>query len=302
MREAAGAGHLAGQEVVVAHLGSNGLLRRWGWLPAVFLALACTSKPIGEQTGAGGASGRAGSGGASGTSGSGAGGAGMPGAGGASSAGGSPGSGGTSTGADAASDGSSGADAASGMDAASESDGARTTDAGSCPASFTAALVKDCTTAADCVLVRHNDCCGGVITAIRAGSDASFSAAEQAFQSCVPGCNVRGCFHADFAENQQSITGATNEAFAAQCVNGRCTSVVTTGSNCAVDGDCGTGEICVAFITNLGPTSTTALSCRGNPCRTSAVSCACAGSICTGFFAGQCSFNAARLSCNDGRQ
>jgi hypothetical protein len=297
------------------HLDSNVSPRRWGWVLGVMLALACTSKPvpIGDQAGTGGASGRSGSGaGGAGIAGAGAGGAsstgGSSGAGGSPGAGGTAGAGGVSTasggasGADAASGGTSGADASSGTDAATGSDAASTIDAGSCSATFSAALVKECVTTADCVLVRHNDCCGGVITAIRAGSDAAFNAAEQAFQSCVPGCSVRGCFHADFAENQQSITGTTNQAFAARCMNGRCASVVTTGSNCTVDGDCGTGEICAAFTTNLGPTSTTSLTCRGNPCGGSALSCACAGSICTGFFAGQCTVNTARLSCNDGRQ
>ena len=286
-------------------------LRNWAWMFAGVLALACVSKrvPIGDQVGSGGATG-----GASAPGGAGMGGAGAAGA---SSVGGSPGTGGKSTGTDAgASGGAAGANAGSGgasaadagsggasaADAGSGTDGATTIDAGSCSASFSSALVKNCTTAADCVLERHFDCCGNVITAIRAGTESTFTAAQQAFESCVPGCNVRGCFHADFAENQQSITGTTNEAFAAACVNGSCTSVVTTGSNCTADGDCGAGEICAAFVTNLGPTSMTMLSCRGNSCGSSALSCACAGSICTGFYAGICTVNAARLTCDDGRQ
>lgn len=287
----------------MVHLKSILRFRSWAWTFAGALALACVSKnvPIGEQTGSGGAS----AAGGAGVAGAGAGGASS--AAGSSGAGGSHGAGGTSSAVDAsASGGAAGAAAASGgasgADASSGTDATSTTDAGSCPASFSSALVKSCTTAADCVLEPHFDCCGNVITAIRAGTEATFTAAQQAFESCVPGCRVRGCAHADFAENQQSIAGTTNQAFAAECVNGRCTSVVTTGSNCATDGDCGTGEICVAFVTNLGPTSTTTLSCRGNTCGASPLSCACAGSICTGFFSGICTVNGARLSCDDGRQ
>jgi hypothetical protein len=307
MRETKEAGHSASQEVVVAHLDSIVSLRRWGWLLASIFALACVSKqvPIGAQTGGGGAGGTAGTaGGAPGAGGVGTAGTG---AGGAASAGGSPGAGGATTVVDAsASGGASGADAASGgasgSDAASGTDAGSTIDAGSCSASFASALVKNCTTAADCVLDRHFDCCGNVITAIRAGTESTFTAAQQAFESCVPGCNVRGCDHADFAENQQSIVGTTNEAFAAECVNGRCTSIVTTGSNCTTDANCGAGEICVAFVTNLGPTSTTTMSCRGNSCGASALSCTCAGTICTGFYSGICTVNAARLTCDDGKQ
>jgi hypothetical protein len=183
----------------------------------------------------------------------------------------------------------------------SGSDAATSLDGGSCPVIFTSALTKSCTTASDCTLVRHDDCCGGVITAIRVGSDASFASAEQAYQTCVPGCGVRGCFHADMAEDGQTLAGA-GRAFAAECQGGRCTSVVTVGSSCASDGDCSSGQICVAFTTNLGPSSTTTLSCRGNPCGASALACTCAGSICTGFLAGLCSVNNGRLTCDDGRQ
>ncbi|HYJ10179.1 MAG TPA: hypothetical protein VEX18_14250, partial [Polyangiaceae bacterium] len=60
--------------------------------------------------------------------------------------------------------------------------GAATTDAGesglggagvtvgSCEATFADALVKDCTTADDCALVQHFDCCGNVVTAINSGA------------------------------------------------------------------------------------------------------------------------------------
>jgi len=167
---------------------------------------------------------------------------------------------------------------------------------------FASALMKDCSTTADCVLARHNDCCGGVIVAIRTNTDSSFAAAEQTYHGCVPGCDARGCFHADMAEDGQTLAATTGEAFAAECVNGRCTSVVTTGSTCSADSDFGPGEICVGFVTTFGPTTMTQLACRANPCGASPLACGCGSSICVGFYAGQCIFNSGRLYCDDGRQ
>ena len=195
--------------------------RRAAWMLAGVLALACSSKqiPLGEQTGSGGGNGGqagAGSGGSGGSTG-------VGGAGGGPDASATGGSGG----ADAASGGTSGADAGSGIDA------------GSCPANFTSALMKDCSTAADCMLAPHFDCCGNVVVAIRTGTDASFATAQQAYESCVPGCRLRGCDHADRAEDGQTLT-TTGQAFAAQCQSGRCASVVTTGptSACPAGGSC----------------------------------------------------------------
>ena len=204
--------------------------RRAAWMLAGVLALACSSKrvPIGEQTGSGGANGgQVGSGGGGST-----------GMGGSKGAGGSTSMGGASGGPDAsASGGSGGADAASG--GTSGSDAGSGIDAGSCPTSFTSALNKNCSIAADCVLAPHFDCCGNVIVAIRTGTDASFATAQQNFESCVPGCRLRGCDHADKAEDGQTLT-TTGQAFAAQCQSGRCTSVVTTGptSACLAQGSC----------------------------------------------------------------
>jgi hypothetical protein len=113
--------------------------------------------------------------------------------------------------------------------------------------------MKDCSTAADCVLANHNDCCGTIVVAIRTGTSSSFATAEQAFQSCVPGCAVRGCFHADLAEDGQTLS--TGKAFAAQCQSGRCTSVVTdTPVNAAT---CHGGVACVG-------TQSCGFDCMGN--------------------------------------
>src|SRR5206468_806970 len=94
-----------------------------------------------------------------------------------------------------------------------------------CSATFGAALVKDCTSAADCVLANHNDCCGKVVTAIKMGTTTSFEAADQSYQACVPGCGVRGCFHADMAEDGKTL-GSVGDAFAAVCQSSRCSSTV----------------------------------------------------------------------------
>ena len=255
-------------------------IQRSGWALTAALMLACVSKqvPIGLQA-AGGTGGTVGTGGASG-------------AGGAGGTGGASGTGGT--GGSAGLGGSGGGDASDALPSS--------IDAGSCAANFAGALTKDCSTAADCELVKHNDCCGTVVTAIRVGSDASFTAAEQAYQSCVPGCAVRGCFHYDMAEDNNGMLTATGQSFAAECQSGRCTSVVTTGPACTVNTDCGAGEICAAYVNNLGPTSTTTLACRGNPCGAAPLDCTCAGSVCTGFYSAICTVNGSQLTCNDGKQ
>ena len=206
----------------MAHLVPITRSRRTAWILACVLALACSSKqvPIGDQTGSGGGNGGQAASGGGGSTGSGGAAA--------SGSGGTTGVGGSSGGPDASATGGSG-----GTDAGSA------IDAGSCPANFTSALMKSCSTAADCVLASHFDCCGNLVVAIRTGTDASFATAQQAYESCVPGCRLRGCDHADRAEDGQTLTAA-GQAFAAQCQSGRCTSVVTTGptSACLAGGSC----------------------------------------------------------------
>lgn len=97
--------------------------------------------------------------------------------------------------------------------------------ANACASDFASALVKTCTSAADCVLVRHNDCCGTVVMAVRSGTQGSFTAADQAYQSCVPGCGLRGCHHADVDEQGAAAEGTT-KTIVAECNNQTCASVV----------------------------------------------------------------------------
>ncbi len=61
--------------------------------------------------------------------------------------------------------------------------------------------------------------------AIRNGTTAAFTVAEQAYQSCVPYCGLRGCNHPDLAEDGKVPTGA-EQTIVAQCQNMRCTSEV----------------------------------------------------------------------------
>jgi hypothetical protein len=100
-------------------------------------------------------------------------------------------------------------------------------DAGSCSGRFFAALDKHCVGDSDCELANHNDCCGTVVVAITKGTSAQFQTGEQAFQACVPGCGLGGCFHPDTAEDGQTILAAdATPAIVARCDVGRCTSHV----------------------------------------------------------------------------
>jgi hypothetical protein len=114
-------------------------------------------------------------------------------------------------------------DASVADDSSTPSD-ASVADGGSCADRFVAAVDKRCASVGDCTTANHSDCCGTVVVGIRAGTQATFTAAEQAFQTCVPGCGLRGCFHADLAEDQQStmsLDGAAR-AIVVRCDNGRC--------------------------------------------------------------------------------
>jgi hypothetical protein len=183
-----------------------------------------------------------------------------------------------------------------GADGPERSDGAPS----SCAAAFTAALVKTCATAADCQLVKHDDCCGTQVVAIKSGTQASFASAEQTYRGCVPGCGQRGCFHADLAEEGGS-PGA-GQTIVAECRSARCLSVVRSEpAACATNGDCGIDRLCVAYVTNVGPTSTTKRQCRANPCGAGPLACSCAGSLCAAPNS-FCSVREDQVVCDDGRQ
>src|SRR5215471_6278203 len=156
MREFSTSGHSRRKEVDVADRNSSRRVRGCWFLVTALLVGACTSKqvPIGQQNGSGGVDGGAPGSGGSGTTGAGggSGGAGATGGGGglgvAAGAGGGGGSGGS--GGASGAGGSSGATGAGG----GGTDAAVAIDAGSCASMFESAIVKTCTTAADCELVR----------------------------------------------------------------------------------------------------------------------------------------------------
>jgi|HubBroStandDraft_1064217.scaffolds.fasta_scaffold106945_3 hypothetical protein len=141
------------------------------------------------------------------------------------------------TDATAASDGTSGTDARAGVDAgdsaalaadsgttdttdARTDSPASTGDAASCGATFTASLDKTCSVDSDCTTANHDDCCGTVVVGIRAGTQATFASAEQAFMTCELGCGGRGCDHATWAEIGQSSPDAST--IVVECEAGAC--------------------------------------------------------------------------------
>lgn len=121
-----------------------------------------------------------------------------------------------SSGEDAGTDGSTGD--ASRADASA--------DAGSCTDQFFAALDKSCTVDGDCALANHDDCCGTLVVAIRAGTQAAFATAEQAFLACETGCGARGCAHPDTAEDGKTVLASDGGGIVAKCDSGRCSSHV----------------------------------------------------------------------------
>jgi hypothetical protein len=146
------------------------------------------------------------------------------GAGGSSGSGGGLSSTGAGGGAGSSAAGGAGSSSAGGSSGSAGSGGA-SNDGGpsSCDSNLKSALVKDCQSETDCALVHHNDCCGTVVIAVKKGTEAGFPAKESAFQSCVPGCGLRGCFHADMAEDRKPAS-APGQMIVAICDNKMCRS------------------------------------------------------------------------------
>jgi hypothetical protein len=145
--------------------------------------------------------------------------------------GGAGGSGGTvhsaGTGGGVAGSSAAGSGGASASDASSGSGGSGGAvvdgSPATCDSDFRNALVKDCQSETDCVLLNHNDCCGTVVFAVKKGTEAIFAAAQATYHSCVPGCDGRGCFHADMAEDLKPAT-SPSQVITAICDNNMCTS------------------------------------------------------------------------------
>jgi hypothetical protein len=92
-----------------------------------------------------------------------------------------------------------------------------------CKADLEASIDRACTVPSDCVLVDSQDCCGTIVLAVRAGTEASFATAEASYGACLA-CGPRGCQHADEAED--GTAPGAGQAIVADCVAMRCQSAV----------------------------------------------------------------------------
>lgn len=189
------------------------MIVRWKWPSFIALlgALLVPSLQCGGSTSTGGSDASTGSSGSSGSPSSGS----SSGSGSSGNSSGTSGGSSSSSGSSSASGGSS-----SGSSGSSGSGDGATVDAASCGGTFLAALDKKCSTDTDCTTADHNDCCGTVVIGIRAGTQAAFAGAEQAFMTCEPGCGLRGCFHATLAESGQA--GPDASTIVVQCDAGTC--------------------------------------------------------------------------------
>jgi hypothetical protein len=92
-----------------------------------------------------------------------------------------------------------------------------------CQADYLRTIDKSCLVPADCVLVDHDDCCGTIKVAIRAGGEATAADAEQTYEACVA-CPPTGCFHDN--ESEDMLTPGAGQAIVPVCVANRCSSTV----------------------------------------------------------------------------
>jgi len=92
-----------------------------------------------------------------------------------------------------------------------------------CLAQFQAAIDKSCTSPSQCALVNHDDCCGTIRMAVKAGTESAFAAAETQLHMCFD-CGARGCAHPDEAEDGRFAQ--QGQSIVAQCIALRCTSAV----------------------------------------------------------------------------
>jgi hypothetical protein len=94
-----------------------------------------------------------------------------------------------------------------------------------CEAMFDMSFARPCTTAADCVLLTHFNCCAEVDIGVAKADLAAAMAAETVFGACMaPACGGRGCGGQTSAEDGKIPQGA--QAIVPVCVNDACTSTV----------------------------------------------------------------------------
>ena len=94
-----------------------------------------------------------------------------------------------------------------------------------CQAGFDPSLVQTCTTAADCVLLAHDDCCGATMLGVTASDQAAAMAAETTYDACANlACGARGCDSVTTSSDGHVPTG--NQMIVPTCVAGVCGSTV----------------------------------------------------------------------------
>jgi len=94
-----------------------------------------------------------------------------------------------------------------------------------CTADFDPSIVKTCTTAADCVLLGHDDCCGTTELGIAASDQAAAMQAEATYDACANvACGARGCASATRSEDGMVPMGS--QTIVPTCVAGVCGSTV----------------------------------------------------------------------------
>jgi hypothetical protein len=97
------------------------------------------------------------------------------------------------------------------------------TDPAVCKANLESSIDRSCTQASDCVLVSSADCCGTIMLAVHAGTQAMFPTIEQTYEACLA-CPPLGCAHQDQAED--GSVPQSGQAIVATCTANRCVSVV----------------------------------------------------------------------------
>jgi hypothetical protein len=146
---------------------------------------------------------------------------------------------------------------------------------------FDAAFVeslKSCSVDTDCAKIRYTrDCCGtNVWVAVRSDRMNDMVACLETRPE-FPAC---GCASfADTVEDGRVVNGSGDDVVA-RCVANQCQSRVKARTcGLASPTTCTENQLCVAYETTIGPSSTTEYACVTNPC-TGTPNCTCAQSIC----------------------
>jgi hypothetical protein len=94
-----------------------------------------------------------------------------------------------------------------------------------CQAAFDPSLVQTCATAADCVLLAHDDCCGVTMIGVTASDQATAMSAEATYDACAANaCGARGC--ASQTVSTDGKVAMTGQTFVPTCIAGVCGSTV----------------------------------------------------------------------------